>query len=50
MNKKIFINFPVKDLDVTEKFYTALGFTKNSMFSNTDAVSMEWSEDITFMF
>src|SRR5699024_2340910 len=45
----IFINLPVKDLAASERFYSALGFTKNEQFSDDNAVSMVWSDAITFM-
>jgi predicted lactoylglutathione lyase len=49
-NKKtIYINLPVVDLAVSEKFYTALGFTKNPVFSDENAISMIWSEEIVVM-
>lgn len=49
MGKQVFINLPVSDVARAESFYTALGFTKNPMFSDENAVSMMWSEDIVFM-
>lgn len=49
MTKMIFINLPVKDLAATERFYLALGFEKNEQFSNDQAISMMWSDAITFM-
>lgn len=49
MAKQIFINLPVSDLSKSTAFYEALGFTKNLMFSNENASSMQWSEDIIFM-
>ena len=49
MAKQIFVNLPVADLDASTAFYEALGFTKNPMFSNDDASSMVWSEDISVM-
>ncbi|WP_447929827.1 VOC family protein [Sphingopyxis fribergensis] len=48
MTKMIFINLPVADLAATTAFYTALGFTKNDMFSDETASSMMWSDQITF--
>lgn len=49
MMKMIFINLPVKDLAASERFYLALGFEKNEQFSNDKAISMMWSDSITFM-
>lgn len=49
MTKMIFINLPVKNLAVSERFYSALGFQKNDQFSNDDALSMVWSDTISFM-
>lgn len=49
MSKQVFINLPVSDLEVSTTFYEALGFTKNTMFSDENAASMMWSEDIVFM-
>ena len=49
MTKMIFINLPVKDLAASERFYSALGFTKNEQFSDDNAISMVWSDAITFM-
>jgi predicted lactoylglutathione lyase len=47
--KQIYVNLPVSDLVKSEAFYTALGFVKNPMFSNEDASSMNWSEEIMVM-
>lgn len=50
MSKQIYISLPVKDLDVSSKFYEALGFVKNSMFGdNVTFNSFKWSEDIIVM-
>ena len=49
MNKQVFINIPVSDLDKSISFYEALGFTKNPDFSDDTASSMMWSEDIVIM-
>ncbi|MFT4147748.1 MAG: VOC family protein [Micrococcaceae bacterium] len=49
MSKQVFINFPVSDLEKSTAFYEALGFTKDSNFSDENASSMQWSEDIIFM-
>ncbi|HSW90878.1 MAG TPA: hypothetical protein VLF64_02675 [Candidatus Saccharimonadales bacterium] len=49
MSKQVFINFPVNDLEKSVKFYEALGFTKNEMFSDERAAALQWSDDIVFM-
>jgi len=49
MAKQVFINLPVGDLETSTKFYEALGFTKNSMFSDENASSMMWSDEIVVM-
>lgn len=49
MSKQVFINFPVSDLERSTKFYEALGFTKNPDFSDENASSMMWSDEIIFM-
>lgn len=47
--KSIFINLPVRDLAKSTAFYEAIGFTKNDMFSDDNASSMMWSENIVVM-
>lgn len=49
MPKMIFVNLPSADLAASERFYTAIGCTKNEQFSNEMAISMVWSDTITFM-
>ncbi|RQO74344.1 glyoxalase/bleomycin resistance/extradiol dioxygenase family protein [Pedobacter sp. KBW06] len=49
MAKQIFINLPVKDLQKSLDFYTALGFTNNPQFSDDTAKCMVWSENIFVM-
>lgn len=49
MSKQIFINFPVKDLQKSTDFYTALGFTNNPQFSDDTGKCMVWSENIFVM-
>jgi uncharacterized protein len=49
MAKQVFINVPVSDLKASTKFYEALGFTKYEGFSDENASSMQWTEDIVFM-
>ncbi len=47
--KKIFVNLPVTNLEKSTAFYEALGFVKDSDFSNNDASAMIWSDTIVFM-
>ena len=46
---KLYINLPVTDLPTATAFYEALGFTKNSEFSNEDASAMLWDENLSVM-
>ena len=49
MNRQIFINLAVKDLQQSMDFYTAMGFTNNPQFSDDTAKCMVWSENIFVM-
>lgn len=49
MSKQIYLNLPVKDLEKSTAFYTALGFNKNPNFSDENASAMMWSDDIVVM-
>lgn len=49
MSKQVFINLAVKDLQKSQNFYTALGFTNNPQFSDETAKCMVWSESIFVM-
>lgn len=49
MAKQVFINLPVKDLQKSMDFYTALGFTNNPQFSDESGKCMVWSENIFVM-
>jgi predicted lactoylglutathione lyase len=49
MAKMIFVNLPVTDLPASMKFYEAVGFTNNPMFTNEQAASMAWSDEIVVM-
>lgn len=40
MNKQIIFNLPVKDLDKSKAFFSALGFSFNAQFSNPQAAFM----------
>jgi predicted lactoylglutathione lyase len=44
----IFINFAVRDLAASTRFYEAIGCRKNPQFSNENASSMVWSDSIFF--
>jgi uncharacterized protein len=47
--KQIFINLPVKNVAASMKFYTALGFTNNPLFSFDDQKCMVWTDQIYLM-
>ncbi len=49
MPKQIFINLPVKDLQKSVDFYTALGFSNNPQFSDETGKCMVWSDNIFVM-
>jgi predicted lactoylglutathione lyase len=49
MATKIFVNLPVKELAVSRRFFTALGYTVNEQFSGDNAVSIVISDDIVAM-
>src|SRR4051812_32361473 len=49
MPKQIFINLAVKDVDKSMNFYTKMGFTNNSQFSDDAGKCMVWSEQIFVM-
>lgn len=49
MEKQIFINLPVNDLQKSTAFYTALGFSNNPQFSDDAGKCMVWSEHIYVM-
>lgn len=40
MNKQIFVNLPVRDLDKSKAFFTALGYTFNPQFTNEHGAAM----------
>jgi len=41
MNKQIIFNLPVKDLEKSKAFFTAVGFTFSEKFSNDQAAFMQ---------
>lgn len=49
MAKHIYVNIITKDLAKSSDFYKAIGFTKNEIFSNADATSFMFSDEIVFM-
>lgn len=49
MPKMIFLNLPVADVAASTAFYEAIGFEKNAAFSNEQASSMMWSDNIVVM-
>jgi uncharacterized protein len=44
MNKQIIVNLPVKDLDKSKRFFSALGYSFNPQFSNENAAMMVIAE------
>ncbi len=46
MTTKIFINLPVKDLNMTIEFFTKLDFRFNPQFTDENATCMIVGEDI----
>ena len=49
MNKHIFINLPVKDLNKSMTFFKALGYSFNPQFTNEEAACMVISDTIFAM-
>jgi predicted lactoylglutathione lyase len=49
MNKQIFVNLPVKDLQKSIAFFTKLGFTFNAQFTDETATCMIVAENIFVM-
>ena len=47
--KQIFINLPVSDLEKSKKFYQALGFSENPLFTDEEQKCMIWSDSIYIM-
>ncbi len=47
--KQIFLNLPVKDLEKAQRFYEALGFTMNPVFTDEGQKCLVWSEEIFVM-
>ena len=49
MQRQIYVNLPVKDIERTRAFFSALGFEFNPQFSNENAVSVVIEENIVAM-
>lgn len=49
MNKQVFINLVVNDLEKSMNLYTQMGFTMNPQFSDETAKCMVWSDAIFLM-
>lgn|SRR5690554_3735976 len=49
MSRQIFVNLPVKDLDASVRFFTALGFEFNPEFTDANATCMVVSDNIFVM-
>ena len=49
MSTQIFVNLPVKNLDKTVEFFTALGFTFNPKYTDKNATCMIIGENIFAM-
>jgi uncharacterized protein len=47
--KQIFVNLPVRDLDISKQFFAALGFRLNPQFTNENAACMIIGENIYAM-
>lgn len=45
MGTKLFVNFPVKDLDKSKEFFSKLGFAFNAQFTDQNAACMVIGED-----
>lgn len=49
MPKQIFINLPVKDVQASMDFYSAMGFSNNPQFSDESGKCMVWDDSIFLM-
>ena len=45
MNKQVFINLPVKDLNKSKAFFEALGYSFNPQFTNDSGACMVIAQD-----
>jgi uncharacterized protein len=49
MDRMIFVNLPVTDLDASMAFYKSIGFENNPQFTDDTTACMVWSEAIHVM-
>jgi uncharacterized protein len=49
MGRKIFVNLPIKDMQRSQAFFRALGFSFNPQFTNEQGACMVIAEDIFAM-
>jgi uncharacterized protein len=49
MSTQVFVNLPVKDLDLSKEFFTKLGYSFNAQFTDQNAACMVVSESIYVM-
>ena len=49
MSRKIFVNLPIKNMERSKAFFSALGFTFNPQFTNEQGACMVISDDIFAM-
>ena len=49
MGRKIFVNLPIKDMERSQAFFRALGFSFNPQFTNEQGACMVIAEDIFAM-
>lgn len=48
MTRTIYVNLPVTDLAASTRFYEAIGCRMNEQFSDDQASSMVWTDEISF--
>ncbi len=49
MARKIFVNLPIKDMEASQAFFRALGFSFNAQFTNEQGACMIVGDDIFVM-
>lgn len=49
MSTMVFVNFPVRDVQVSTEFYEKLGFKQNQEFSDEHASSLVWDDTFWIM-
>jgi predicted lactoylglutathione lyase len=47
--KQLFLNLPVKDLEKSQNFYEALGFSINPIFTDAEQKCLVWCDEIYVM-